>query len=95
MKTLAGGAFFGRGFDGRSDAADTVMDHISVKEAISYSLSIPNHVLVTGPKTPAMLQEKIDIVRQFEGYADDQMEALFKKVAHLSGGQVEYYKGLD
>jgi aryl-alcohol dehydrogenase-like predicted oxidoreductase len=95
MKTLAGGAFFGRGFDGRNEADDVVIDHISVKEAITYSLSVPNDVLVTGPKTPEMLQEKIDIARNFEHYSDDEMESLFKKVAHLSDGSVEYYKGLD
>ncbi len=92
MKTLAGGAFFGRGFDGRSDAQDTVMDHISVQEAITYSLSVPNDVLVTGPKTPEMLQEKIDIVNRFESLTSEEMEAIFRKVEHLSDGQVEYYK---
>jgi aryl-alcohol dehydrogenase-like predicted oxidoreductase len=95
MKTLAGGAFFGRGFDGRSDAPETVIDNISVEEAISYALSIPNDVLVTGPKTPEMLQEKVDIVNRFRKYSDADMEALFRKVAHLSDGSVEYYKGIN
>jgi len=92
MKTLAGGAFFGRGFDGNSDARDTVMDHITVDEAISYALSIPNDVLVTGPKTPEMLKEKIDIVNRFRKLSDDEMESIFAKVEHLSDGRVEYYK---
>ncbi len=95
MKTLAGGAFFGRGFDGQNEADDVVIDHISVKEAITYSLSVPNDVLVTGPKTPEMLKEKIDIVKNFRHYSDVEMESLFSKVAHLSNGVVEYYKGLD
>jgi predicted aldo/keto reductase-like oxidoreductase len=95
MKTLAGGAFFGRGFDGQEEADDMVIDHISVKEAITYSLSVPNDVLVTGPKTPEMLKEKIDIARNFERFSDRDMESLFNKVAHLSSGNVEYYKGLD
>lgn len=95
MKTLAGGAFFGRGFDGNQESQDLVIDHISVKEAISYSLSTPNDVLVTGPKDPAMLQEKIDIVNDFRHFSDLEMESLFKKVQHLSDGSVEYYKGLD
>lgn len=95
MKTLAGGAFFGRGFDGRGEADEVVMDHISIKDAITYSLSVPNDVLVTGPKTPEMLQEKIDIVNGFEHFTDTEMETLFSKVAHLANGEVEYYKGLD
>lgn len=92
MKTLSGGAFFGRGFDGQNSASDTVMKHITVEEAITYALSIPNDVLVTGPKTPEMLQEKIDIVNRFRKYSDDEMTALFSKVEHLSDGRVEYYK---
>jgi aryl-alcohol dehydrogenase-like predicted oxidoreductase len=94
MKTLAGGAFFGRGFDGRGDAPETVMDNISVEEAIQFALSVPNHVLVTGPKTPEMLQEKIDIAGSFQQLSDDEMKKIFAKVKHLSGRDVEYYKGI-
>ncbi|MCF8225202.1 MAG: aldo/keto reductase [Bacteroidales bacterium] len=93
MKTLAGGAFFGRGFDGRLDAEDKVMDHITVEEAIQFSLSIPNHVLVTGPKTPEMLQEKIDIAKSFRKLTEEELKNIFAKVKHLTGKDVEYYKG--
>lgn len=95
MKTLAGGSFFGRGFDGRQEAEETVMDHITVKDAIHYALSVPNDVLVTGPKTPEMLQEKIDLVNNFKQLSDDEMDNLFQKIAHLSGNKVEYFKGID
>lgn len=94
MKTLAGGAFFGRGFDGRRESTDTVMDHVSVKDAITYALSIPNDVLVTGPKTPEMLKEKINIVNSFKKLTPDEQHTLFAKVEHLSGNEVEYYKGI-
>jgi predicted aldo/keto reductase-like oxidoreductase len=94
MKTLAGGSFFGRGFDGRKDAQETVMDHVSVNDAITYALSIPNDVLVTGPKTPAMLQEKIDIVNNFKKITPEEQHKLFAKVEHLAGNDVEYYKGI-
>jgi len=93
MKTMAGGAFFGRGFDGRRDAADTVMDHITVKEGIRFALSIPNHVLVTGPKDPGMLQEKIDIAKSFNKLTDSELKEIFARISHLSGQGVEYYKG--
>lgn len=94
MKTLAGGAFFGRGFDGRRDADDTVMDHVTVKEAITFALSVPNDVLVTGPKAPEMLKEKIDIVNRFKELTPDEQQELFAKVEHLAGNGVEYYKGI-
>ncbi len=92
MKTLAGGSFFGRGFDGRHAAPDTVMGHISVDEAIQFALSVPNDVLVTGAKDAAMLEEKIVIAENFSKLSDDELQALFRKVSHLSGSKVEYYK---
>lgn len=94
MKTLAGGAFYGRGFDGRREATDTVIQHVSVQEAITYALSVPNDVLVTGPKTPEMLKEKIDIVNNFNKLTPEEQQSLFAKVEHLSGNEIEYYKGI-
>jgi predicted aldo/keto reductase-like oxidoreductase len=94
MKTLAGGAFFGRGFEGRHQADDTVMSHISVQEAIHFALSIPNHTLVTGPKDPDMLQEKIDFIHSFKKMNQKTRKQLIDKVAHISKGGIEYYKGI-
>ncbi len=48
---------------------------------LMHAVDSANDVLVTGPKTPEMLQEKIDIVHRFQSYSDDEMEALFNKVA--------------
>lgn len=92
MKTLAGGSFFGRGFDGNRSASDTVMSHISVEEAIQFALSMPNDVLVTGAKDSAMLEEKIVIAENFSKLSEEELQVLFRKVSHLSGNKVEYYK---
>lgn len=92
MKTLSGGAFFGAGFDGRRESSDRVIDRVSVEEAIQFSLSMPNHVLVTGAKDAEMLQEKIDIAKRFQKLTEEDQEELVKRVSDMSGAEVEYYK---
>lgn len=92
MKSLAGGAFWGGGFEGHKHDSDKVIDHISVSDAIHFALSMPIDVLVTGAKDAAMLQEKIDLVNSFAGMDDDQRAALIERVAYLAGTRVEYYK---
>lgn len=90
MKTLAGGAFWGGGFDGNAGEDKQVMDRISVKDAIHFALSMPNDVLVTGAKDAEMLQEKIDLAKSFVKLNDTQQDELIAKVADF--GKVEYYK---
>ena len=92
MKTLAGGAFWGGGFEGRRGQSNKVMDHISVKDAFNFALSMPNDVLVTGAKDAAMLQEKINFAKNFQKMKEEEQEKLIKKVADLAGSNVEYYK---
>lgn len=91
MKTLAGGAFFGKGFDGRGEKAHNVMDEVSLQEALHFVWSLPVGVLVTGAKDAAMLQEKIDLAKSFTSMGQQAQDALIDKVAHFAG-EVEYYK---
>lgn len=92
MKTLAGGAFFGRGFDGRKSSEDNVMKHISIQEALHFVWSLPIDVLVTGAKDADMLQEKIDLAKSLIKLTEDDREALVEKVAHFAEQKIEYYK---
>jgi len=92
MKTLAGGAFWGGGFDGNAGKDSQVMDRISVKEAIHFALSMPNDVLVTGAKDADMLQEKIDLAKSFIKLNETQQDELIAKVADYGKNKVEYYK---
>jgi len=92
MKTLAGGAFWGGGFEGNRDMQERVIDKISVKDAIHFALSMPNDVLVTGAKDAKMLKEKIDLANSFVKLQEADQEMLVSKVAKLAGNTVEYYK---
>ena len=92
MKTLAGGSFFGGGFDGNQNEENQVMDHITMQEAMHFVWSLPVDVLVTGPKTPAMLKEKIDLAKSFTGMTEGKRQALIDRVAHFAEKDIEYYK---
>lgn len=92
MKTLAGGAFFGGGFDGNQRREKNIMDLISVKEAMHFVWSFPIDVLVTGPKDSAMLQEKIDLLNNFVSLTDEQKKELINRVAQFASLKIEYYK---
>lgn len=92
MKTLAGGGFFGGGFEGNAREQNRVVDYISIQDAIQFALSMPVSTLVTGPDNSSMLQEKIDFAKGFSGMDQDKQEALITKVAHFANTRVEYYK---
>ncbi len=92
MKTLAGGAFWGGGFEGNRGMQERVIDKISVKDAIHFALSMPMDVLVTGAKDANMLQEKIDFAKSFVKLKEREQELLINKVAELAGNTIEYYK---
>lgn len=92
MKSLAGGGFWGGGFEGNRNQSNKVMDHIAVRDAIHFALSMPVDVLVTGAMDSAMLQEKIDLARSFVKLSSEEQQALIARVAHLAGNGVEYYK---
>ncbi len=92
MKTLAGGGFFGGGFEGNHGETESVMDIITMKEAIHFAWSLPVSTLITGPKDPAMLQEKIDLAWDFTQLTEQKQQKLISKVARFGGTKVEYYK---
>ncbi len=92
MKSLSGGAFWGGGFEGRRGDNNKVIDHVTVKDAIHFALSMPVDVLVTGAKDADMLQEKIDLVNTFQKLTVAQQDQLVSKVAQFAGNQIEYYK---
>lgn len=79
MKSLAAGNIF------KTD--------ISVDEAIRYSLSMPISTLVSGIDSFEVLEQNLEIARNFEPYSEEEMEEIrkrFKDEAYK--GQYEYYK---
>lgn len=92
MKTLAGGAFWGGGFEGHHKDTDKVINHITIAEALHFAWSLPVGVLVSGPLTAEMFQEKIDLAKSFSYMTESHQQELISKIAHLAGNRVEYYK---
>lgn len=92
MKTLAGGAFWGGGFEGHRNDADKVINYITIAEALHFAWSMPVGVLVSGPLTTEMFQEKINLAKSFSQMTESRQQELISKIAHLAGNRVEYYK---
>ncbi len=92
MKTVAGGAFWGGGFEGQYGKEVHVMDFIKMKDAMHFVWSLPISTLCTGPDNADMLQEKIDLANNFVKLSEDEQEELIKRVSHMAGTTIEYYK---
>ena len=92
MKTLSNGGFFGRPAGARVAGPKLIPDRLSVAEALYFVWSLPVSVLVSGPDSPEMIQEKIDLARGFQGMDEQQRQALVLRVADLAGPTIESYK---
>jgi len=78
-------------------ARDRIFDHggiISMKEAMSYTMSLPISTIIVGIDTIAELEENVQIAKEFEALSADEMLAIEDKVKphheHLM-----FYKGLS
>jgi len=93
MKTLSNGGFFGgtRHFS-HGENPKIVPDVATIREALHFVWSLPVSVLITGASSPEMLQEKIDLAREFKGMNEDTRMELIARVAGFDGSKIEYYK---
>lgn len=81
MKSLLGDNFFSTEVD------------ISVEEAIKYALSTPISVLVSGIDSLEVLEQNLEIVKDFQPYSEAEMDELRDKVQQAAfTGEYEYYK---
>jgi len=95
MKTLADGRFFSsKKRVGWSTDEPVVPDRISIREALYFAWSLPISVLITGADDSDMLQEKIDLAKNFKAFDEQKRQQLIEKVADLSDGSVEYFKNV-
>lgn len=79
MKSLAGGRI--------------LETDISPSEAISYTLSLPVHTLISGMDSLEILKTNIDIVRKWQPLSEDERDELLERIAPLAkDGKPEYYK---
>lgn len=96
MKTLADGRFFPKKetLDGVIWETDdpVIPARLSVAEALNFVWSLPVSVAITGAENATMMQEKIDIARNFTEMNEGTRNALIDKVSDLADGKVEYFK---
>jgi hypothetical protein len=69
--------------------------HISLREALYFSWSLPISVLITGAENKDLLLEKIQLAREFVKISDDEKYAILDK-ARLAPDRekIEYYKNI-
>jgi predicted aldo/keto reductase-like oxidoreductase len=66
---------------------------VSPQEAISYALSLPIDVLVSGMDSMEVLEQNLTIVRDWAPLTEEKQKALLERVAPWAGdGHLEHYK---
>ena len=93
MKTLSNGGFFGgsKQFEHGPNPL-LVPERVSIREAVSFSWSLPISVLVTGADDAVQMREKIEIARTFVALDLAQRQELIDRAADRAGAIVEFYK---
>lgn len=96
MKSLSDGRFFKEkkmNGDTKWTTDDPLVpNHISVKEALNFTWSMPVSVLITGAENKELLLEKIELAKGFVQYSEKERKELVKRVFDKAGNKVEYYK---
>jgi aryl-alcohol dehydrogenase-like predicted oxidoreductase len=100
MKTLADGRFFSKKQTGERIRWETnspvIPGHISVKEALYFSWSLPISVLITGAENKQLLNEKINLAREFVKLSGEERDHLLEKASAAPDlEKVEYYKRIE
>jgi len=96
MKTLSDGRFFPekKRLDRIQWTSDdpVVPNYLSIKEALYYVWSLPVSVLITGAENKSLLEEKIQLAKDFVALTEEDRLAILSKTEKVEGNKVEYYK---
>jgi predicted aldo/keto reductase-like oxidoreductase len=76
----------------KSTANAKLLQALSVKDCISYVLSLPVHCLALGCTTIGQIEDDVRIAQQFKPLKDDQLAQLRQRAAPLKGPQLEDWK---
>ena len=100
MKTPADGRFFGnKQMNGRTlweTDTPVIPGHISIREALYFSWSLPISVLITGAENKDLLTEKIQLAREFVKLSDEERDQILEKASQAPDrDKVEYYKDIQ
>jgi uncharacterized protein len=76
----------------KSTANAALLQQISIKDCLSYVLSLPIHCLALGCTTIGQIEDDVRIAQQFKPLQEDELAQIRQKVAKLSGPQLENWK---
>jgi predicted aldo/keto reductase-like oxidoreductase len=83
----------GMGIQGmKSTANSKLLQEISLKDCLSYVLSLPIHCLALGCTTIGQIEDDVRIAKQFKPLPEDQLAQIREKGAKLKGPQLENWK---
>lgn len=76
----------------KSTANAKLLRTVSLKDCLSYTLSLPIHCVAMGCTTVEQVEEDVKIAQQLRPMKQPEMAALRAKVAHLGGSGLEDWK---
>jgi len=83
----------GMGIQGMKSTANAkLLQAISVKDCLSYVLSLPIHCLALGCTTIGQIEDDVRIAQQFKPLSEDQLAQIREKGARLKGPRLEDWK---
>jgi len=83
----------GMGIQGMKSTANAkLLQSMSVKDCLSYVLSLPIHCLALGCTTLGQIEDDVRIAQQFTPLSEAQLAVLREKGAQLKGPQTEDWK---
>jgi predicted aldo/keto reductase-like oxidoreductase len=83
----------GMGIQGMKSTANAkLLRTLSVKDCLSYTLSLPIHCVALGCTTVAQVEEDVRVAQQFQSLREPEMAQLRAKVAAMGGPGLEDWK---
>ncbi len=83
----------GMGIQGMKSTANAKLLHsFTVKDCLSYVLSLPIHCLALGCTTIGQIEDDVRIAQQFQPMSETQLAELRQKAARFKGPQLEDWK---
>jgi predicted aldo/keto reductase-like oxidoreductase len=93
QKVLPAAQKQGLGIQGMKSLANAkLLQSMSVKQCLTYVLSLPIHCLAVGCTTLGQIEDDVRITQKFAAYGEKEMAAMRKKGAELSGPDLEDWK---
>jgi len=83
----------GMGIQGmKSTANSKLLQEFSVRECLTYALSLPLHVVLVGCTTIGQLEDDVRVAQQFKQLSAEEMNPLRKRAKQIAGPYLEDWK---